>query len=99
MGCGDTPDMIRERIAESLERVKAEAPPPSAGAKCPHGYQVAFGCHDCTAAYNARSEAETQLRSTVAALVAYYRTTQPLVGADLTELLEELCTHYDRTVS
>lgn len=41
--------------------------------KCPHGFAFAFGCHDCTRAYNAREQLRTELREREAAALAVLR--------------------------
>lgn len=48
--------------------------------RCPHGFAFAFGCHDCTRAYNAREQLRTELREREAAALAVLR--DLVAGAD-----------------
>lgn len=41
--------------------------------KCSHGFYYAFGCNDCTNAYNAREQAEAELREREAEALSVLR--------------------------
>lgn len=52
--------------------------------KCPHGFAFAFGCHDCTRAYNAREQLQTELREREAVSLSVLRDLVALHDRDLT---------------